>query len=60
MAMDPDRFGAQDLVLADERDDLDDGERARLHAALDRARAQVQRGATLDKAQFLERLHAKG
>ena len=48
------------LVLADEQDDLDDRERARLHVAIDRARAQVQRGATLDKAQFLERLHAKG
>jgi hypothetical protein len=49
-----------DLVLADEQDDLDDGERARLHAAIDHARTQVQQGATLDKAQFLERLHAKG
>ena len=49
-----------DLVLADEQDDLDDDERARLHAAIDRARAQVQRGETIDKAQLLERLHAKG
>jgi hypothetical protein len=49
-----------DLVLADEQDDLDEEDRARLHAALDRARAQVQRGETLDKEEFLARLHAKG
>ena len=49
-----------DLVLADEQDDLDDEDRARLHAALDLAREQVRRGETLDKGEILARLHAKG
>jgi hypothetical protein len=49
-----------DLVLADEQDDLDDEDRARLHAALDRARGEVLRGETLDKDEFLDRLRAKG
>ena len=49
-----------DLVLADEQDDLDEQDRARLHAALDRAREQVRRGDTLSKEEFLARLHAKG
>jgi hypothetical protein len=49
-----------DLVLADEQDDLDDEDRARLHAALDRAREQVRRGETLTKEEVLARLHAKG
>jgi hypothetical protein len=49
-----------DLVLADEQDDLDEEDRARLHAALDRARAQVQRGETLGKDEFLARLRAQG
>jgi hypothetical protein len=49
-----------DLVLADEQDDLDDEDRARLHAALDLAREQVRRGETLDKREILARFHAKG
>lgn len=48
-----------DLLSADEQDDLDETERARLHTALDRARAQVLAGATLDRATLLDRLHAK-
>ena len=49
-----------DLVLAEEQDDLDDGDRARLHAALDLARVQVRQGETLNREAFLARLHAKG
>lgn len=49
-----------DLVLADEQDDLDEEDRARLHAALDRARTQVQRGETIGKDEFLARLRAQG
>ena len=49
-----------DLVLADEQDDLDEEDRARLHAALDRARAQVQRGETFSNDEFLARLRAQG
>jgi len=49
-----------DLVLADEQDDLDEEDRARLHAALDLAREQARRGETLDKGEILARLHAKG
>lgn len=48
-----------DLVLADEQDDLDDAERARLHAAIDRARVQIERGEALGKEAFLPRIHAK-
>jgi len=33
-----------DLVIADDEDELDDAERAALHAALDRGWASVQRG----------------
>jgi hypothetical protein len=49
-----------DLVLADEQDDLDEQDRARLHASLDRAREQARRGETLSKEELLARLHAKG
>ncbi len=48
-----------DLVLADEQDDLDGEDRARLHAALDRARVQLQARQVIDKDEFLERLRAK-
>jgi hypothetical protein len=41
--------GEVDLVLADEQDDLDGEDRARLHAAFDRARVQVQEGEVIDK-----------
>lgn len=33
-----------DLVVDDEGDDLDDEERARLHASIDESRAQIRRG----------------
>ena len=49
-----------DLVLAHEEDDLDEADRARLHAAIDRARAHVERGETLGKDEFAARLRAKG
>jgi hypothetical protein len=49
-----------ELVLAREEDDLDEADRARLHAAVDRARAQVQRGETVGKDDFVARLSAKG
>ncbi len=49
-----------ELVLAHEQDDLDEADRARLHAALDRARGQIQRGETMSKDELLGRLHAKG
>jgi len=49
-----------DLVLAEEQDDLDDEDRARLHAALDLARVQVRKGETLDREALLARLRAKG
>jgi hypothetical protein len=49
-----------ELLLADEQDDFDEEDRARLHAALDRARGQVQRGETIGKEDFRTRLHAKG
>jgi hypothetical protein len=48
-----------DLVLADEQDTLDDADRARLHAAIGRAREQIRRGETLDKDEVLGRLRKK-
>jgi hypothetical protein len=48
-----------DLVLADEQDDLDDADRARLHAALERGRAQLARGDVLGREEVAERLRAK-
>ncbi len=49
-----------ELVLAREEDDPDEADRARLHAALDRARARVQPGERAGKDEFVARLRAKG
>ena len=48
-----------ELVLAEVQDSLDDQDRARLHAALGRAREQIQRGETLGKDEVLARLRQK-
>jgi hypothetical protein len=49
-----------ELVPADWSDDLDDADRARLHAALQRADDQVRRGETLNKEEFLSRIRSVG
>jgi len=48
-----------DLVPVDEGDDLDDAERARLHAALDAARAELARGESIDAAVVLDELRSR-
>ena len=45
-----------ELVLADEGDDLDDDDRARLHASLRRSAEQFQAGRGIDADKALERL----
>jgi len=45
-----------DLVHADEGDTLDDEDRARLHAALERSAAQFQNGQGIPSAEVLRRL----
>jgi hypothetical protein len=45
-----------DLVPADDGDTLDDGDRARLHEALERALAQVQAGQGVPADEALRRL----
>ena len=45
-----------DLVLADDGDDLDDSDRARLHAALGRSAEQFSRGRGIDAKEALARL----
>jgi hypothetical protein len=44
------------LEIADDWDELDDEERARLHRALDQAIASVQMGRTVDGSDVLRRL----
>jgi len=48
-----------DLVLDDEGDDLDDEERARLHAALEESEAQVARGEFVTAEELLASLRPK-
>ncbi len=45
-----------ELVLADDGDDLDDADRARLHASLDRSAEQFRQGRGIDAAAALARL----
>ena len=48
-----------DLIPADEGDRLDDAERARLHAALERAHQQVLEGKAIDAKQVLDELRTR-
>jgi hypothetical protein len=45
-----------DLLPVDDGDHLDDADRARLHAALDRAEAQLAAGQSVPAAEVLRRL----
>jgi hypothetical protein len=47
-----------DLVPADDNDDLDDADRARLHAALDRSAEQFRAGAGIPADQVLGHLRS--
>ena len=47
------------LVLDDDGDDLDEEERARLHAALDEARAELDRGEGVPADDVIDRLEAR-
>lgn len=47
-----------ELVLADEGDDLDDADRARLHASLHRSAEQLRAGRGIDADEALARLRA--
>ncbi len=49
-----------EVPLDDGTDDLDDEERARLHAALDRGLADIEAGRTVPAEQVLEKLRARG
>jgi len=44
------------LVTVDEEDDLDDAERARLHASIERAEEQFARGEGVTEEQALRRI----
>lgn len=48
-----------DLVVDDDGDDLDDAERALLHAALDESLEQMRRGETRDAAAIVDELRAR-
>src|SRR5688500_9841102 len=48
-----------DLVVADPGDDLDEEERAELHAALDEGLADLRAGAGVDAADVLARLRER-
>jgi hypothetical protein len=48
-----------DLVVADPGDDLDDEERAELHAALDEGLAELRTGGGIDASVVLARLRAQ-
>jgi hypothetical protein len=43
-----------ELMPVDQADDLDDADRARLHAALQRAEGQLQAGETLTREEFAQ------
>jgi len=45
-----------DLMPVDQADELDDADRARLHAALQRAEAQLQSGEALTREEFAQRV----
>jgi hypothetical protein len=47
------------LVPAIELDDLDDDDRARLHAAIDEGIDQMRRGETMSAEQFLRELRSR-
>jgi hypothetical protein len=47
------------LVPADEGDQLDDADRARLHAALERADEQVREGQAVDAKDVLDELRTR-
>jgi hypothetical protein len=48
-----------DLVVADPGDDLDDEERAELHAALDEGLAEMRAGGSVDAADVIARLRGR-
>jgi len=48
-----------DLVLDDEGDDLDDDDRARLHAAIDESEAEIARGEFVTGDELLAELRPK-
>jgi hypothetical protein len=48
------------LTAADDGDELDDGERAALHAAIDEGRADALAGRVTDAAVVIARLRARG
>ena len=47
------------LAVIDDGDDLDDEDRARLHAAIDRGRAQLDRGEGIPASEVIAALRAK-
>ncbi|WP_437914506.1 hypothetical protein WME73_01280 [Sorangium sp. So ce302] len=49
-----------DLVIADPGDELDDEERAELHAALDEGLAEMRTGVGVDADALLSELRARG
>ena len=49
-----------DAYLDDATDDLDDEERARLHAAIDRGLADIEAGRTVPAEDVIEMLRARG
>jgi len=48
-----------EVTVTDAGDDLDDAERARLHAALELAAGELSRGEGIPASEVLERLRAK-
>ena len=48
-----------DLVVADPGDDLDDDERAELHAALDEGLTELRAGGGVDSSEVIGRLRAR-
>ncbi len=50
---------ADEALLGDDLDDLDDEERARLHQAIDRGLDDVKAGRTVDAAQVIQELRAR-
>ncbi len=48
-----------DLIIADPGDDLDDQERAELHAALDEGLAELRAGGGVDATEVLARLRSQ-
>ena len=50
---------ADEALLGDDQDDLDDEERARLHQAIERGLDDVKAGRTVDAAQVIQGLRAR-